>query len=87
LWIQNVGSCCENSEIHPFDDVDNDLGYEYRGQNFSVQNDRDVFFIGTHDDESGGATVVSQTTMHTNGNLRQLVIFSQTELVVSRIWL
>lgn len=68
-----------------FDDVDHDLGYEYRGHNYSVQNDGNMFLIRTYDDEPGCATVVSPTTAHANGNLRQLVTFLQTEFGVSRI--
>ena len=68
-----------------FDDVDHDLGYEYRGHNYSVQNDGDMFLIRTYDDEPSCATVVSPTTAHANGNLRQLVAFLQAEFEVSRI--
>ncbi|GFM82598.1 hypothetical protein PSCICN_32900 [Pseudomonas cichorii] len=70
-----------------FDDVDQDLGYEYCGHNYSVQNDGDMFLIRTYDDEPGCATVVSPTMTHANGNLRQLVTFLQTEFRVSRIWI
>lgn len=68
-----------------FDDVDHGLGYEYRGHNYSVQNDGDTFLIRTYDDDPGGATVVSPTTAHTDGNLRQLVTFLQAEFGVSRL--
>lgn len=68
-----------------FDDVDHDLGYEYRGYNYSVQNDGDMFLVRTYDDEPGRATVVSPTTAQANGNLGQLVTFLRAELGVSRI--
>lgn len=68
-----------------FDDVDHDLGYEYRGYNYSVQNDGDTFLIRTYDDEPGSATVVSPTTAHANGSLEQLVTFLQAEFGISRI--
>jgi hypothetical protein len=68
-----------------FDDVDHDLGYEYRGYNYSVQNEGDMFLVRTYDDEPGCAIVVSPTTAHANGNLRQLVNFLQAEFGVSRI--
>lgn len=68
-----------------FDDVDVDLEYEYRGYNYSVQHEGELFLIRTYDDEPGRATVLRPTTMHTNANLRQLVSFLQAELGVSRI--
>lgn len=83
----DVGCCCEDTEIYPFDDVDHDLGYEYRGQNYSVQNDGNMFLVRTYDDEPGCATVVSPTTAHAIGNLRQLVTFLNVEFGVSRIFL
>lgn len=68
-----------------FDDVDHDLGYEYRGHSYSVQNEGNMFLIRTYDDEPGRARVVRPTTMHANGNLRQLVSFLHAELGVSTI--
>ncbi len=68
-----------------FDDVDHDLGYEYRGHHYSVQNEGNVFLIRTYDDEPGRATVIRPTTMHASGHLRRLVAFLQTELGSSRI--
>lgn len=68
-----------------FDDVDHDLGYEYRGYNYDIQNEETVFVIRTYDDEPGQATVVSPTTMSANGSLRELVAFLQSELGVSRL--
>jgi len=68
-----------------FDDVDHDLEYEYRGHNYSVQHEGNMFLIRIYDDEPRRATVVRPTTMHANGNLRQLVSFLQAELGVSRI--
>lgn len=68
-----------------FDDVDHDLGYAYRGHNYSVQNDGEMFLIRTYDDEPGCANVVSPTTAHAKGNLRQLVTFLQAEFGVSKI--
>jgi hypothetical protein len=70
-----------------FDDVDHDLGHEYCGHNYSVQNDGDMFLIRTYDDEPGCATVVSPTMAKANGNLRQLTTFLQAEFGVSRICL
>ncbi|NVZ50118.1 hypothetical protein HX792_07220 [Pseudomonas sp. B6002] len=70
-----------------FDDVDHDLGYEYRGYNHSVQNEGNMFLIRTYDNEPGRATVVSPTRAQANGPLGQLVAFLQTALGVSRIWL
>ena len=70
-----------------FDDVDHDLGYAYRGHNYSVQNDGKMFLIRTYDDEPGCATVVSPTTAHANDNLVQLVTFLQAEFEVSKVCL
>ncbi|TBN31868.1 hypothetical protein EYC95_29290 [Pseudomonas sp. BGI-2] len=70
-----------------FDDVDHDVGYEYRGYNYGIQNEKDVFLIRTYDDEPGQATVVHPTTMSKNDNLRKLVEFLQSELGVSKICL
>jgi hypothetical protein len=70
-----------------FDDVDHDFGYEYRGYNYDIQNEEDVFLIVIYDDESGKATVVRPTTMSKNGSLRKLVEFLQSELGVSKIYL
>ena len=70
-----------------FDDVDHDLGYEYRGHNYSVLSDGGMFLIRTYDDEPGCATVVSPTTAHASGNLRQLITFLQTDFGGSRIYL
>lgn len=70
-----------------FDDVDHDLGYEYRGHNYAVQNDGKMFLFRTYDDEPVCAKVVSPTTAHANGSLRQLVAFLQAEFGVSRICL
>lgn len=70
-----------------FDDVDHDVGYEYRGCNYEIQNEEDVFLIRIYDDESGQATVVRPTTMSKNGSLRKLVEFLQSELRVSKIYL
>ncbi|MCP2229201.1 hypothetical protein OKW12_004655 [Pseudomonas silensiensis] len=70
-----------------FDDVDHDVGYAYRGYNYDIQNEEDVFLIRLYDDDPGQATVVSPTTMSKNGNLRKLVEFLQAELGVSKICL
>lgn len=56
-----------------FDDVDHDLGYEYRGYNYKAQNDGNMLLFKTYDDEPECATVVNPTTTNANGNLRQLV--------------
>ena len=69
-----------------FDDVDHDVGYEYRGCNYEIQNEEDVFLIRIYDDEPGQATV-RPTTMSKNGSLRKLVEFLQAELGVSKICL
>ncbi|PAU62506.1 hypothetical protein BZL43_02735 [Pseudomonas sp. PICF141] len=68
-----------------FDDVDHDVGYEYRGCNYEIQNEEDVFLIRIYDDEPGQATVVRPTSMSKNGNLRKLVEFLQSELGISKI--
>lgn len=68
-----------------FDDVDHDFGYEYRGCNYDIQNEVDVFLIRIYDDEPGQATVVRPTSMSKNNSLRKLVEFLQSELGVSRI--
>lgn len=68
-----------------FDDVDLDLEYEYRGYHYSVEHEGNMFLIRTYDDEPGRAIVIRPATMHTNGNLGQLVSFLQAELGVSRI--
>lgn len=68
-----------------FDDVDRDFGYEYRGYNYDIQNEEDVFLIRIYDDEPEQATVVRPTTMSKNGNLRKLVEFLQSELGMSKI--
>jgi len=70
-----------------FDDVDHDFGYEYRGYNYDIQNEEDVFLIRIYDDELGQATVVRPTTMSKNASLRKLVEFLQYELGVSKICL
>ncbi len=70
-----------------FDDVDYDVGYAYRGYNYDIKNEEDVFLIRLYDDEPGQATVVRPTTMSKNGNLRKLVEFLQSELGVSKICL
>lgn len=70
-----------------FDDVDHDIGYEYRGCNYEIQNEEDVFLIRIYDDEPGQATVVRPTAMSKNGNLRKLIEFLQSELGVSKICL
>lgn len=67
--------------------MDHDLGYEYRGYNYGIQNEEDVFLIRINDDEPGQATVVRPTTMSKNGSLRKLVEFLQSKLGVSRIYL
>ncbi|MCD5970155.1 hypothetical protein KDX24_02730 [Pseudomonas sp. CDFA 550] len=68
-----------------FDDVDLDLEYEYRGYNYSVEHEGNMYLIRTYDDEPERAIVISPATMHTNGNLGPLVSFLQAELGVSRI--
>jgi hypothetical protein len=68
-----------------FDDVDHDLGYEYRGYNYDIQNEENMFLVRIYDDENGQATVVHPTSMSNNGNLRKLVEFLQSELGVSRV--
>ncbi|WP_259740035.1 hypothetical protein [Pseudomonas brassicacearum] len=68
-----------------FDDVDHDLGYEYRGYNYNIQNEEAVFLIRIYDDEPNLATVVHPTTMSANAGLKKLVEFLQSELGVSRI--
>lgn len=68
-----------------FDDVDHDLGYEYRGYNYDIQYEEAVFLIRIYDDEPGLATVVRPTTMSANASLKKLVEFLQSELGVSRI--
>jgi hypothetical protein len=70
-----------------FDDVGRDFGYEYRGYNYAIHNEEDVFLIRIYDDEPGQATVVRPTTMSKNGSLRKLVEFLQSELGVSKIYL
>lgn len=70
-----------------FDDVDHDLGYEYRGYNYDIQNEEDVFLIRIYDNQPGQATVVRPTSMSKNGSLKILVEFLQSELGVSRIFL
>jgi hypothetical protein len=70
-----------------FDDVNHDFGYAYRGYNYEIQNEEDVFLIRIYDDEPGQATVVRPTTMSKNCNLRKLVDFLQSELGVSKIYL
>ena len=70
-----------------FDDIGHDFGYEYRGYNYEIQNEEDVFLISIYDDEPGQATVVHPTTMSKNSNLRKLVEFLQSELGVSKICL
>ena len=70
-----------------FDGVDHDVGYEYRGYNYGIQNEEDVFLVRIYDDEPGQATVVHPTMMSKNGNLRKLVEFLQSELGVSKIYL
>ncbi|VVP55308.1 hypothetical protein PS880_05643 [Pseudomonas fluorescens] len=70
-----------------FDDVDHDVGYAYRGFNYEIQSEEDVFLIRIYDDEPGRATVVRPATMSKNGHLRKLVEFLQSELGVSKIYL
>jgi hypothetical protein len=70
-----------------FDDVDHDIGYDYPGFNYDIQNEEDVFLVRIYDDEPGRATVVRPTTMSKNGHLRKLVEFLQSELGVSKIYL
>ncbi len=68
-----------------FDDVDHDLGYEYRGYNYEIQSEEDTFLIRIYDDEPGQATVVRPASMCKNKNLRKLVEILQSELGVSRV--
>lgn len=68
-----------------FDDVDHYAGYEYRGFNYDIQSDEDVFLVRTYDDEPGRATVISPSSMSKNANLRKLVEFLRSALAVSRI--
>jgi len=68
-----------------FDDVDHDLGYEYRGYNYEIQSEEDTFLIRIYDDEPGEATVVRPASMSKNKNLRKLVELLQSELGVSRV--
>lgn len=68
-----------------FDDVDHDAGYEYRGFNYVIQNDEDIFMIRTYDDEPGKATVVHPKNMSKHLSLKELVVFLQSELGVSRV--
>lgn len=70
-----------------FDDVDHDFGYGYRGYNYDIQNEEEVFRIRIYDDEPGQATVVRPTTMSKKGGLRKLVEFLQYEFGVSKIYL
>ncbi|WP_064597421.1 MULTISPECIES: hypothetical protein [Pseudomonas] len=68
-----------------FDDVDHDLGYEYRGYNYEIQSEEDMFLIRIYDDEPGQAAVVRPTSMSKNKKLRTLVELLQSELGVSRV--
>ena len=70
-----------------FDDVDREMGYEYRGFNYVIRNGMDRFIVRTYDDEPGKATVVRPTSMSTNCHLRVLVDFLQSELGAVSIWL
>ncbi len=70
-----------------FDDVDHDLGYEYRGYNYDMQSGDDVFLVRVYDDEPGQATVVRPTSMSKNENLGKLVEFLRSELGVCRVLL
>lgn len=70
-----------------FDDVDPDLGYEYRGFNYVIRSEMNEFHIRTYDDELGKATVVWPTSMPASRSLRMLVEFLQVELSVSSIFL
>lgn len=68
-----------------FDDVDHDLGYEYRGFNYEIQSEEDMFLIRIYDDQPGRATVVRPTSMSKNKKLRTLVELLQSELGVTRV--
>ncbi|WP_207866498.1 hypothetical protein [Pseudomonas sp. 58(2021)] len=68
-----------------FDDVDHDLGYEYRGYNYEIQSEEDTFLIRIYDDELEQATVVRPALLSKNKNLRKLVELLQSELEVSRV--
>lgn len=70
-----------------FDDVDHEVGYEYRGYSYDIQNEKDVFLIRVYDDEPGQATVVRPTSMSKNENLGKLVEFLRSELGVCRVLL
>lgn len=70
-----------------FDDVDREMGYEYRGFNYVIRSEMDRFIVRTYDDEPGKATVVKPTSMSTNCHLRVLVDFLQSELGAVSIWL
>lgn len=56
-----------------FDDVDYDVGYAYRGYNYDIKNEEDVFLIRLYDDEPGQATVVRPTTMSKKVTLENLL--------------
>lgn len=68
-----------------FDDVDYDAGFAYRGCNYLIQHEPDEFFVRTYDDEPGKATVLHPTSVGTNGGLRTLIEFLQSELKVSSV--
>jgi hypothetical protein len=68
-----------------FDDTDHDAGYDYRGLNYVIQKEEDVFLIRTYDDEPGKASVIRPTNMSANARLRELVEFLQSELKVAGI--
>lgn len=68
-----------------FDDVDDDLGYEYCGCYYDIHHGGDVFLIRIYDTDLGLATVVRPTTMAKNSSLRALVEFLQSELGVLRV--
>lgn len=68
-----------------FDDVDHDLGYEYRGYNYDIQSEEGMFLIRIYDDQPGRATVVRPTSMSKNKKLRTLVELLQSELGVTRV--
>lgn len=68
-----------------FDDVDHEVGYDYRGFNYVIRNEMEEFVVRIYDDESDKAIVVRPTTMSTNNRLSMLVEFLQSVLAVSAI--
>lgn len=68
-----------------FDEVDYDIGYEYRGFHYEVKSKESLFLVRIYDDDREHAIIVRPTSKPENEALKELVALFRTEFKISRV--